>query len=56
MVLGFAIYRSGSPKNRREVAEMCALGIREIAVLAGNASRYERRWRQSDFRTMRSPT
>jgi hypothetical protein len=44
---GFAIYRSGSPRSAAEVAEYCRLGITEIAVLAGNADRHERRFAAS---------
>jgi hypothetical protein len=41
---GFAIYRSGST-SKEDVAEYKDLGIEEMAVLSGNADRYELKYR-----------
>lgn len=43
---GFAIYRSGNPDSA-DVAEFCALGIQEIAVIAGNGKDCELRFREA---------
>lgn len=40
---GFAIYRTGEP-SKKEIKELCKLGITEIAVLSGNAKDVEMKY------------
>ncbi len=37
---GFALYRTGAP-DKKEVKELCDLGIQEIMVLSGDAEKHE---------------
>lgn len=42
---GFAIYRTSRPK-RRDIRELCEMGVEEMMVLSGDAEKYEVKYKE----------